>query len=122
MAPAWSGFTDKPIQPLFHASSKTSPFGNCISGNAIIRVSNQRQKSAGLWRLLSLLLRRKALRLDPVRLPLIGTAEIGVKTLEHGVGLVVAVEHLAGDGIAEAVVTQDHVPGHGACHGAVRDQ
>ena len=76
------------------------------------------RRSYRLIRLLSLLIRRKALRLDPVRLPLIGTAEIGVVALEHGVGLVVAVEHLAGDGIAEAVITQDHVPGHGA----VRDQ
>jgi hypothetical protein len=51
-------------------------------------------------------LRRGGLRLDPVRLPFIGTAEIGGVALEHDVGLVVAGEYLAGDGIAEAVITQ----------------
>ena len=45
--------------------------------------------------------------LNPVILPIIGATKIGVVTLQHGVGLVIASEALAGDGIAGAIVPQD---------------
>jgi hypothetical protein len=97
--------TQKPLVALWKVTRSIEPASTsegCPSLGCCLR-------SAGLAIGLVLCI---ALLFDAVGLPLIRAAQVGVVTLQHRMGRVVGVEQLACNGIGEAVVTDDAVPGY----------